>query len=45
MLQNIHFLMNYTIISYDLKKINGKCFVTTAVFFLHEIESNNFGPA
>lgn len=26
------------------KKINGKCFVT-AVFFLHEIESNNFGPA
>lgn len=25
------------------KKINGKCFVIIVVFFLYEIELNNFG--
>lgn len=41
-----HILFN-ELYNYKLwfKKNNGKCFVTTAgFFFLHEIESNNFGP-
>lgn len=41
-----HILFN-ELYNYKLwfKKNNGKCFVTAAGFFLHKIESKNFGPA